>query len=920
MSTSEHQQAKSLFLAACQRPPSERAQFLDDAAPNDAIRAEVDRLLQHHVENEENAADTEPLSPGLDVDGDADEAPRFIPGQWLADRFRIRDHIGQGGMGEVWLADDTLVNREVALKFLPAAVSRNPAWMRQLRREVRLASEVTHPSVVRIHDLFEENGELFLSMEYVRGEDLGSLLKKVGRLPNEKAISIARQIVAGLAAAHAKGVLHRDLKPSNILIDTNGNARLTDFGLAAARENVPPDQVRSGTPAYMAPEQAAGREVSERSDLYALGLVLYELFTGKPAFTANSIAEYKRLHDSSHPDRPSAITPEIEPSVERIILRCLEKNPADRPASALAVLAALPGGEVLADLLATGQTPPPDIVAMSRRAGGLSPQRAVVLLAAFAGLLVGAIAISDMFKHVFHRKPVMAPSVLEHLAKEKLEAADLSKGMHYAAYGFTDAQAALEAAVGNGDCGYAFSSLEPDDTVFWYRGSLTPLVATRAQLRLFKGGGATLSDPPVDEPGMCVALCTGAGKLVALMRVPTSAISNAEDQTPMGIDALAPVLGITVQNPRPATPVLVPRVTHSERLAWTVDTADGPRLVEAAFLNGITIFAGVFETADTKSTVKADMTTNRFGPRVVALVQMLLPMVLFAPTAIFVRKHLNEGRSDPRGAFRLAAAVCAAAGVVWLLLAPHDANLFAELESLAVATIGLLAVGTMVWCFYVALEPYVRSTWPQSMISWSRLLLGHFGEPSIGRDLLIGATLGAGWALLLYADPLITRALGLTPHIIEREPDADLVLLGGRHMLGVLFFVTIRAVYRTLLFAFSIVVLRIIVRPKWLAYLTGVVVIALFYVPLGSHPAVSWATIGVGGVAVAIWALAQFGLIAVAIGMTVSFALVRSPISFSLDTWNGQVGLGAVGFAVAVALTGFILSIRKPRPAYRSMS
>ena len=917
MTSTEYQQVKELFLAACLRPESERAQFLQTVAPNDRIRAEVERLLQHHSENPINTETTRPDAalPSL-LHGDADEH-RFEPGQWVANRFRLRDCIGQGGMGEVWSADDTLVNREVALKFLPAAVSHNPAWMRQLRTEVRLASEVTHPAVCRVYDLFETNGELFLSMEYVNGEDLASLLKKVDRFPNEKATAIARQIVAGLAAAHSKHVLHRDLKPSNILIDADGNARLTDFGLATARENVPPEQVRSGTPAYMAPEQAAGREVSEKSDLYSLGLVLYELYTGKPAFSAKSMAEYQALRDSTPPSRPSLVATDMEPAVERVILRCLEKSPEDRPSSALAVLAALPGGEVLAELVATGQTPPPDIVALSGGAGALSMKRAAALLAVFAGLLVAAIALSDKCTAVFHRRAVSQPSVLRHLAREKLEAARLAEGMRYASYGFTDAEDALKVAVVNSDRGYEFSSVEPSDTMFWYRGSPNPLVATRVRSRLFQGGRPTLLDPPVDEPEMCAALCTGEGNLVALIRVPSSTESNEPDREPIGIDAVAKLIGIDAENPRPETPVLVPRITHSERLAWTVDTPDGPKLIEAAYLNGVLIFAGVFETVDSNRAAPPDQEANRYGPRIVTLVQMLFPLLLFAPSIIFVRQHLNEGRSDPRGAFRLAATIFAAAGLVWVLLAPHYANLESELESLVVAVIGLLAIGTMVWCFYVAAEPYVRSNWPQSMISWSRLLLGHFGEPRIWRDVLIGAALGAGWAMLQYADPLITRMVGLVPHLIEREPDADLLLLGGREALGVILYASIRAVYRTLLFGLFIVVLRLALRPNWLAYLVGVVGISMFYVPLGSSPAVSWATIGVGGIGVAILMLGRFGIITVATGMVVSFVLSQSPISYHTDTWNGLVGLWAVAFATGIALAGFFLSMRKAKPRYR---
>lgn len=181
-------------------------------------------------------------------------------------------------------------------------------------------------------------------MEYIDGEDLSSLLRRVGRLPADKALEIARKICAGLAAAHDKGVLHRDLKPSNIMLDGRGEARIMDFGLAVLAHDI--EDVRSGTPAYMAPEQLAGKEVTARSDIYALGLVLYELFTGEPAFQGNTRDEIERARRETL-QLPSTLVRDLDPAVERVILRCLEEEPENRLMSASMVSAALPGGEYL---------------------------------------------------------------------------------------------------------------------------------------------------------------------------------------------------------------------------------------------------------------------------------------------------------------------------------------------------------------------------------------------------------------------------------------------------------------------------------------------------------------------------------------------------------------------------------------------
>jgi serine/threonine-protein kinase len=204
----------------------------------------------------------------------ASDGGRFLPGTMLAGRYRMVGLLGRGGMGEVYRADDLKLGQTVALKFLPRGVEHDTTRREQFLTEVRMSLRVTHPNVCRVFDLGQVDDRQFLSMEYVDGEDLASLLRRIGRLPEDKAIEIARQLCAGLAAAHEEGVLHRDLKPANVMIDGRGRAKITDFGLAAATSGVAGADARAGTPQYMAPEQLAGGTLSERTDLYALGLVL----------------------------------------------------------------------------------------------------------------------------------------------------------------------------------------------------------------------------------------------------------------------------------------------------------------------------------------------------------------------------------------------------------------------------------------------------------------------------------------------------------------------------------------------------------------------------------------------------------------------------------------------------------------------
>jgi serine/threonine protein kinase len=264
------------------------------------------------------------------------EEGRFPPGTILSHRYRVSARLGKGGMGEVYRATDLLLGQSVALKFLPDALNGSQAALERLRSEVRLARQISHPNVCRVYDIGEAGGQMFLTMEYIDGEDLASLLRRIGRLPSPKALEIARRLCAGLAAAHEEGVLHRDLKPGNVMIDGRGQVLITDFGLAGTAGEISRSDVRSGTPAYMAPEQLAGVEVTQRSDLYALGLLLFELFAGEPPYPPADREQLKKLRHARPPALADLIA-DIDPALDRVVARCLDPIPTSRPQSALAV-------------------------------------------------------------------------------------------------------------------------------------------------------------------------------------------------------------------------------------------------------------------------------------------------------------------------------------------------------------------------------------------------------------------------------------------------------------------------------------------------------------------------------------------------------------------------------------------------------
>jgi len=291
---------------------------------------------QSHEDDETLTGEAESASSASLPPSAADDS-RFPPGTVLAGRYRVVNPLGKGGMGEVYRADDLKLGVPVALKLLPAAVEGDPHRLSLLFDELKVARQITHANVCRVYDLAEADGVHLLSMEYIDGEDLNSLLRRIGRLPGDKAVEIGLQICSGLAAVHEAGMLHRDLKPANLMLDGEGRARITDFGLATLSDSVHGVAIRSGTPAYMAPEQHAGREVSRRSDIFALGLVLYEIFTGRRPFERVATEE-------AAVTAPSSLVLGFDPGIEKAILDCLAFDPADRPSSVEQVGEALAAG------------------------------------------------------------------------------------------------------------------------------------------------------------------------------------------------------------------------------------------------------------------------------------------------------------------------------------------------------------------------------------------------------------------------------------------------------------------------------------------------------------------------------------------------------------------------------------------------
>ena len=651
---------------------------------------------------------------------------QFAPGTIVAGRYRIASILGAGGMGEVYRADDTKLGQTVALKFLPARLERDATLLARLHDEVRLGRQIAHPNVCHLYDIVEWDGAHFVAMEYVDGEDLARLLRRIGRLAPDKAVDFARGIAAGLAAAHAKGILHRDLKPANIMIDSRGDARIMDFGLAlAAGED---DGTISGTPAYMAPEQLEGEAATVQSDLYALGLVMYELLTGKRAHNARTMPE--RIRDiSSEIATPSSHIRDVDPRVERVILRCLSVDPAQRPASAREVIQALPGGDLLAAALAAGETPSPRVVAAAGTEGSLKPAAAWTLLAATLAILAAMLVISVDTGYWKRSGLPRSPDVQADRASELLRRLGLPP-QPFSSYGYSESTshgswALLHDALGKDDLGRGYSVLR-----FWMREEAEPLFDPT----FLHNPKPTLDDPPQVAPGSTAVEVDPRGRLLLLRAMP------AADLRPRALNwtELLQAAGLDARGLTPAEPSFVPPSYADARAAWSGRyPEDGtPIRVEAAAYRGVPVYFRIRAPWDDRD-LRAELP---FGSGAFEAVGLGLVLAAIAVGIVVAWRNLRARRGDRQGAWRIAAVLFAAGFISQAAVAEHALSLLHEMRVFAFACMFALLVSAAYWLVYIAIEPFVRRRWPQGLISWTRLLAGRWHDPMVGRDVLAGVT------------------------------------------------------------------------------------------------------------------------------------------------------------------------------------
>jgi len=816
------------------------------------------------------------------------EEGRFPAGTVLAGRYKILGLLGRGGMGEVYRAFDQILNQAVALKFI-VGQELDEAALNRFRNEVRVARQVSHPNVCRVYDIGFVEGMHFLSMEYLDGENLASLLRRIGRLPQDTAIEFARKICAGLAAAHERGVLHRDLKPANIMIDGRGQVRITDFGLAAFAKEISVADLRSGTPAYMSPEQKARREVTTRSDIYALGLVLHEMFTGK--------------HRSDSHSSPSELVKDLDPGIEQIMLRCLDDDPRRRPATPLAVAMALPGGDPVAAALAAGETPSPEMVAASDVREGFHPRTAmlcfaVVVLATVAGAFISKRA--DLLNHL----PIPIPADgLAFRAEDVLKTLGYADLPPFSAYGFQCCDQDAKASAERHDTvqrDQILASHRPAVMTFWYRRNPTAMLTVLAVAEPLAVGAITESNPPETDPGSLLLRLDPLGRLTLLHARPTTRVTTGTTFDAPEWSRLFNAAGLDLARFTAAAPARVPPMAIDSQEAWT-GSYGGERPdvvhVEAASFQGLPVFfeVGGSAAAPTAFSGAADWIVPAFLSFVVAGLIV---------TGLVAWRNARLGRIDRRGAAGLAAFLFALGMMQWAVGANHVAGT-GEITLLVGSLMQTAFFSGLLCLFYVAIEPYVRRNWPEALISWTRLHSGQLRDPLVASHILAGLAAG-----LVFERVVLLGGWAFLSPSLAAFGDVGPQLAGTPGNLSIVFGALRQAIFLGFVLLILVVLIRLISRRLWVADVLGALAFSLLGVSI-IGPIIGPIMLIVACLSW-MWMLHRLGFLPV----LVAFAMfVTRFMPMVLDGWlvTRSLALHAIPVAIAAAALWAVLAAQPKR-------
>ena len=693
------------------------------------------------------------------------------------------------------------------------------------------------------------------------------------------------------------------------MIDGEGHALITDFGLAVPASDM--KATLAGTPQYMAPEQLTGEPASVKSDLYAFGLVLFELFTGRRAHDARTLDELRRLHESGPVTTPSSVLHDIDPAVERVITRCLDRNPARRPLSALAVAAALPGADPLADAIAAGETPSPEMLAA---AGEVDALPVAYGLIGIACVVAGVIAAATLAPRATEARlvPLDRPALLLADRAEQIFATlGYTEPGGDVAYGFAQSQDYRSWMARNERGRQRWNVLStgfPVAIQFWYRTSPRPLVPQSG------GRRPSFTDPPLTLTDSRRLVLDTKGRLISFQTVPAEFDATEAVSAPRW-EPLFEAAGLSATAFQSVAPQWTPATFADTRAAWEGTLPDRPTMrvrVEAAAYRGRPVsFSIVWPwTTAARSGPRQRNPTDRFW----ASTFIVAGMVMMIGAIVLARHHVRAGRGDTRAATRLAVFVIALHLLAWLIGNHHVADTAIESDSLRRLLKDAVLTGAALWILYVALEPYARKFWPGIMLGWSRLLSGHIRDSRVGRDVLVGLGFGMGWVLLFVARFLVPQAFG---HDAPRPLLGSVVsTLGGLDSTIELW---LTAILEQIIFvlgvAFLFVALRLVTRRTWIAIPIGMYVLFTFWSSFGQAAAYYWIelTLEVSIVALFTFVLIRFGLLAAAIA-AITFRLGTTvPLTLDLSHWSATPSNWTLAGVIALALFGYYAS-RGGRP------
>jgi serine/threonine-protein kinase len=713
-----------------------------------------------------------------------------------------------------------------------------------------------------------------------------------------------------MAAAHDQGVLHRDLKPSNVMLDGRGRVRITDFGLARMTTEQESPEARIGTPAYMAPEQMVGGQVTEQSDIYSIGLILFEVFTGKKAYSADSMTELLEMRKISSPMAPSSFVPDIDPVVEQVILWCLKKEPKHRPTSVLAVAAALPGGDPLAAVLAAGETPSPEMVAAAGKSGRLHPRIAIGWLAILIIGLITAAFLADEATVLGNAGLTEKPDALEKVARDIIGELGYESQPKDRSYGFEYDKEylwALRMERNTSRRNDKIDRSEQSGMYFWYRQSpefLIPVARYSWQV--------SPVDPPLTIPGMVDIRLKGNGELIEFRAVTQEGNEQRNELKEVVWARLFEAAGFDLEQfseKKDQSFLGELLVSADSRIIWEGTGKNGSNnvLVEAASFKGKPVYFRIFEQDPIPKRKQLGIPPSDRQPirieefRVVEWSYMLIILVA---AALVARRSLRLGRSDPKGSFRLGLFILSLNLFSWLFEASHVPHFGGELAIVFSGLGSAMFYAVYFGLVYLAFEPYIRRFWPKLLISWNRLLAGRFRDPSVGRDLLVGAAVG------VWFFPVLESLTVLTPEWLspvhpywKTFPNT---LLGGRHLLAVSIF-CLSAVGVSLVYLLTLLLLRLLFRKWWLWAPLFVIQGALFVILSDITSLGRW--ISVIALTTALLLLyIRLGLLAAISFLYTYYVLTDFPLTANLNAWYLGSSLFALGLIAAIGVYGFYIS------------